>query len=64
MLLSALSRLPFSASIAPPPLPAISKAVSALLSRVTQYGGGDEALDGNDEPSRVSNWLNGSSRGC
>ncbi|KAG2789761.1 hypothetical protein PC129_g8833 [Phytophthora cactorum] len=49
MLLSALSRLPFSASIAPPPLPAISKAVSALLSRVTQYGGGDEALDGNDE---------------
>ncbi|KAG6968336.1 hypothetical protein JG687_00003807 [Phytophthora cactorum] len=36
-------------SIAPPPLPAISKAVSALLSRVTQYGGGDEALDGNDE---------------
>lgn len=48
MLLSALARLPFSASIDPPPLPAISKAVSALLSQLTQYGGGD-ALDGNDE---------------
>ncbi|ETP10987.1 hypothetical protein F441_13483 [Phytophthora nicotianae CJ01A1] len=48
ILLSAISRLPFSASIAPPPLPAISKAVSTLLSQTTQDGGDDEALDGND----------------
>ncbi|KAL4165528.1 hypothetical protein KRP22_014238 [Phytophthora ramorum] len=44
-LLSALARLPFSASIAPPPLPACSRAVSSLLS----HDGGEEALDGNDE---------------
>ncbi|KAG7382936.1 hypothetical protein PHYPSEUDO_004232 [Phytophthora pseudosyringae] len=48
LLLSALARLPFSASIAPPPLPAICKAVTALLGQVTQSGGGEEALDGND----------------
>lgn len=49
MLLSALSRLPFSTSIAPPPLPAISKAVRVLLSHFTLSGRGEEALDGNDE---------------
>ncbi|KAG6592606.1 Serine/threonine-protein kinase mph1 [Phytophthora cinnamomi] len=46
VLLSALARLPFSASIDPPPLPAISKAVSALLSQLT---GSDSSFDGNDE---------------
>jgi hypothetical protein len=47
MLLSAVARLPFSASVAPPPLPACSRAVSKLLTQAAQHGG-DEALDGND----------------
>ncbi|KAL8000478.1 putative P-loop containing nucleoside triphosphate hydrolase, DNA2/NAM7 helicase, AAA [Plasmopara halstedii] len=48
ILLSALSRLPFSASTAPPPLSAISIAVGVLLSHHTQYGLHEVALDGND----------------
>ncbi|KAE8908129.1 hypothetical protein PF003_g7469 [Phytophthora fragariae] len=46
MLLSALARLPFSASIDPPPLPAISKAVTVLLSQLTET---ESSLDGNDD---------------
>uniref|UniRef100_A0AAV1UG65 AAA+ ATPase domain-containing protein n=1 Tax=Peronospora matthiolae TaxID=2874970 RepID=A0AAV1UG65_9STRA len=47
-LLSALARLPFSvASIARASLPAISKAVSALLTQATQAD--ETALDGNDD---------------
>ncbi|KAG1712489.1 hypothetical protein DVH05_000233 [Phytophthora capsici] len=48
-LLSALARLPFSVSIAPPPLSCISQAVSTLLSQIGRNGGGDEDFDGNDD---------------
>lgn len=46
ILLSALARLPFSASLAPP-LSAVSKAVRAFQSQVTTSE--DNALNGNDD---------------
>ncbi|KAI9895945.1 hypothetical protein PsorP6_018389 [Peronosclerospora sorghi] len=47
LLLSALSRVPFSASIALSPLAAIRKAVTLLLSQLTQVE--SDALDGKDD---------------
>ncbi|TDH66050.1 hypothetical protein CCR75_007122 [Bremia lactucae] len=53
VLLSALSRLPYSVSIAPPPLSAICKAVSALLGQTAHLQRREEALDGNDETLEI-----------
>ncbi|KAI9919261.1 hypothetical protein PsorP6_017234 [Peronosclerospora sorghi] len=60
LLLSALARVPFSASIALPPLDVIRKAVTVLLSQLTQAE--SNALDGNDDTSEGWNLWNEFSR--